>query len=242
MNLSLHIIKNDLYRCRWPLIFWSLALGYLFLTAGRPKTASDLRDYLQLATMLIVLIMSIGLIADMVQADHPTRADAHWRTLPISPLRLAVGKILVIGVLFVVLPMMAIWIKNLTASLKFFAFPKEYGLFILILSSLSLSLVAVAACTKNVVQCLLLWLGLYFGALALADFLTRFAPVLSRRALAEIGLEKALVCLGLSVLFALAVIFNQYLRRRQVVSIVLMLICGVCTATIGAFYGYFYQY
>jgi hypothetical protein len=242
MNLSLHIIKNDLRRCRWPLIFWSLALGYLFLTADRPKTANDLLDYLQLTTMFVVLIMSIALIADIVQADHPTRADAHWRTMPISPLRLAVGKILLTGALFVALPMTAIWLKNLTASLKFFAFPKEYGLFILVLSSLTLSLVAVAACTKNVVQCLLLWLGLYFGALALADFLTRFAPVLSRRALAEIGLEKALLCLVLSVVFALAVIFNQYLRRRQVVSIVLMLICAVGTATIGAFYGYFYQY
>jgi len=242
MNLTLHLLKKDLYRNRWSLSCWALGLAYLFLQTQVPLQGNNLRDYLQVSAMLVVVILGVGLVADFVQADHPTQQDCQWRTLPISAGRMVTVKLLLIGTIFVVVPMAAVCVRHRFDQGHSLHAASEYGLESLILAAIVFSLAAASACTKNAVHCLALLLALTFGAGTLASNLERFAPAISRKALNYSGLNKALVIAGLSVLFSLAVIFNQYLRRRPAMSIGLLLTGAVATALVGVFWGYFYFY
>jgi len=242
MNLTWHIIRKDLQRSRWALVCWAFGLAYLLLQPWAPLQGDNLRDYLQGAAMLLVLVLGVGLIADLVQADHPTQENSHWRALPVSAGRMVTVKLLLIGMIFVVAPVVAVCIRHVFDQGKSLHHASEYGLEGLILAAIVLSLAASAACTRNVLQCLLLWVSLIFGTGTLADFLNRFAPVLSLQGMARMGMTKVLVILTLSSTIALAVILNQYLRRRVVSSAVLLLGGAVAMATVGAFWGYFYFY
>ena len=242
MNLTLHLLKKDLYRNRWSLACWALGLAYLFLQTQVPLQGNNLRDYLQVSAMLVVVILGVGLVADFVQADHPTQQDCQWRTLPISAGRMVTVKVLLIGMIFVVMPVAAVCVRHEFDQGGSLHSASEYALESLILSSVVFSLAAASACTRNVVHCLALWLTLIFGAGTLASYLERFAPAISRKALNYSGMNKALVIAGLSLLLGLAVILNQYLRRRPAVSIGLLLTGAVGAALVGVFWGYFYFY
>lgn len=245
MNLTLHIIKKDMQRMRWPVLLWASSLGYLFLRSRLRPGIDNLADFLQLTSLMLTVVMGVGLIADLMQSDHPTRSNAHWRALPIAGRRLVAAKLLLLGGLFVVLPIFAATVMNLTSSNSAFRNLKhldEYLTIFLVLSAVSLSLAATAACTKNVVHSLGLWLGLVFATGTLASYLDRFAPILSRQALAGLAAEKAHAILALSVIVGVAVIFNQYLRRQVVLSVALLLFGSVGAALIGTMWGYFYFY
>lgn len=242
MKAMLHIMRHDLRRCRWALLCWGLAFGYLFLRPVPRSGAGHLNDYLQLAAILVVLILSIGLIADFVQTDHPARDDAHWRTLPVSAGRMAAAKLALVGVLFVMLPLAAVVVRNAVRELQFLQFSGEYAMVGLMLGSFALSLTAVAACTRNVGQCVLVWLGLYLGTVVLADTLSGFGPMVRHHLAVRAGEQTMLLCLVLSVVLSLAVTLNQYLRRRLAVSVALLLAGAVGTAMLGAFHGYFHFY
>lgn len=242
MNLTFHLLKKDLYRSRWALTCWALGVGYLFLQPQAPVRNDNLRDYLQFTAVLVVLILGVGLIADLVQADHPTQEDSHWRTLPVSAGRMVTVKLLLIGMIFIVAPVVAAGVRNALSTGPLLHYAREYGLVSLILAAVVFSLAAAAACTKNVVHCLALWLALIFGAGALAACLERVTPAINRKNLAYAGLDKALVILGLSVLLGLAVILNQYLRRRPALSLGLLLTGSVGAALVGVFWGFFYLY
>ena len=242
MNLTLHLLKKDLYRNRWSLSCWALGLAYLFLQTQVPLQGNNLRDYLQVSAMLVVVILGVGLVADFVQADHPTQQDCQWRTLPISAGRMVTVKLLLIGTIFVVVPMAAVCVRHRFDQGHSLHAASEYGLESLILAAIVFSLAAASACTKNAVHCLALLLGLTFGAGTLASYLERFTPAITRTSRMSAGMDKALVILSLSVLFGLAVILNQYLRRRPAMSIGLLLTGAVATALVGVFWGYFYFY
>lgn len=242
MNLTFHLLKKDLYRNRWALSCWVLGLTFFFLQTQAPLQGGNLQDYLQFTAMLVVLILGLGLIADFVQADHPMQDDSHWRTLPVSAGRMVTVKLLLIGMIFIVGPVVAVGVRHMFDRGHSLHAASEYGLESLILAAIVFSLAATAACTKNAVHCLALWLTLVFGAGSLASYLERFTPAMSRTSRASAGMDQALIILGLSVLFGLAVILNQYLRRRQTVSIALLVSGSVGSALIGSMWGYFYFY
>jgi uncharacterized membrane protein YhaH (DUF805 family) len=241
MNLTWHLIRKDLQRSRWALLCWIVGLVYLFCQSRSPGV-DNLRDYLHFSAILVVVVIGIGLITDIVQADHPTLENSHWRTLPVSAGRMVSVKLLLLGMIFIVAPMAAVCVRHVFDRGQALHHASEYALESLILTAIVFSLAAAAACTKNVVHCLALWLALTFGAGTLADYLNRFAPVLSPRATGRFGLDKMIVILGVSVLIALAVILNQYVRRRPAASAILLLSGAVSTALIGTFWGYFYFY
>jgi hypothetical protein len=242
MTLTLHLLKKDLYRNRWALSCWAAGLTYLFLDIQASLRVGDLRDYLQVTAMLVVLILGIGLIADFMQSDHPTQAECHWRTLPVSASRMVLVKLLLIGLIFIALPMAATCVRHMFDRGQALHHASEYGLESLILAAIVLSLAAAAACTKNVVHCLALWLALIFGAGTLAELLGRFRPALSRQFTMQIGMKVALTILGFSAVTALAIILNQYLRRRPSVSIALLIAGSVGSALVGTMWGYYYFY
>ncbi|HEY8993819.1 MAG TPA: hypothetical protein VIM71_03985 [Lacunisphaera sp.] len=242
MNLTLHLIKKDIYRNRWALSCWVLSLISPFLQTQVPMQSGNLRDYLQIAAMLAMLILSIGLIADFVQVDHPTQEDQHWRALPVSAGRMMMAKLLLIGTIFVVVPVAATCIYHVFDRGQSLHDASEYGLQGLTLAAIVLSLAATAACTKNVVHCLVLWLALIFGAGSLAELLNRFTPVLSRQITRQININVALTVLGFSAVTALGIILNQYLRRRLGASVALLIAGSVGSALVGTMWGYYYFY
>ncbi len=242
MNLTLHIIKKDILRLRWALLIWTVSFLALLLQPQRRFGASTVWDYLLFTAGLMVVVVGIGVIADIIQADHPTRDDAHWRTLPISNRRLITAKLLLLGSLFVALPLLTVWLGNSLSERPAIRVLSEYGMLALGLANLVLSLAAAASCTRTVVHCLMLWVGLYLGTMALADVLSRFAQVLSPHAMFRMPIDKMQVVTTLSVLVGLAVILNQYLFRKLRTSVMLYLSGAVAVACVSAFWGYFYLY
>ncbi|MFZ5494131.1 MAG: hypothetical protein ACOZE5_02180 [Verrucomicrobiota bacterium] len=245
MNHTFHIILKDLSRMRWALAIWILCLVYLLFQSRLQLGLDNLGDFLQLSAIMLSLVAGVGLIADLMQSDHPTLSEAHWRALPISAGRLVTAKLLLLLGLFVVLPVGAALVRNLVAENSPFRNLRhlhEIGWALLILGAVNLSYAAVAACTRNVVHSLGLWLGLIFATGTLASYLGRYAPVLPREAYVRMGSDKPMAVLTLSVVIALAVILNQYLRRRVTASILLLLAGTVGAALIGTLWGYFYFY
>jgi len=240
MNLTWHIIRKDITRNRWGLLLWSVGLGYLIVQsgAGFPKYP----DYLGVAALLVVLVLGVGLVADIVQVDHPASDAASWRTMPISGRRMVLSKFLMLAAVFVALPVGITVLRNVFGTTQSMRNFREYSAFTLLFSTVTFSVAATAACTRNLLQCLLLWIVLVFGAVTLGEFLGRFAPALTRPQLFRMGLDKVFLVLGLSLATGLAVMFNQYVRRRAGLSVLLLLAGAVGTATITAFWGYFYFY
>lgn len=242
MNLTLHIIKKDILRLRWALLLWVASFLALLLQPQKRFGPETVWDYLLFAAGLMVVVVGIGVIADVIQADHPTRDDAHWRVLPVSSKRMVVSKLLFLGSLFVLLPLIAIWCGNLLSERPALRDPGEYGILVLVLANIVLSLAASAACTRTVVHCLMLWLGLYLGSMALAGALNQFSPVLSRPAMLKMGIDKMQIIVTLNVAVGLSVILNQYLRRKLGASVLLLLSAVVGSACVAVFWGYFYLY
>lgn len=242
MNLTLHIIKKDILRLRWALLIWTASFLALIFQPQRVFGANPTWEYLLLAAGLMVVVVGIGVIADVIQADHPTRDDAHWRMLPASGKRMVVSKLLLLGGLFVLLPLIAICCGNLLSERPALRDPGDYGILALVLANIVLSLAASAACTRTVVHCLMLWLGLYLGSMALAGALNQFSPVLGRPAMARMGIDKMQAIVTLNVVIGLSVILNQYLRRKLSASVLLLLSAVVGSACVAVFWGYFYLY
>ncbi len=242
MNLTLHIIKKDILRLRWALLIWVASFGALLLQPQRKYSPSGVWDYLLFTAGLMVVVVGIGVIADIIQADHPTRDDAHWRVLPISSRRVVAAKLAFLGSLFVLLPLFAVWMGNSLSEHPTMREPSEYGILALVLTNMVLSLAAAAACTRTVVHSLMLWLGLYLGTMALAGALSQFEPVLSRQAMFRMGIDKMQIIVTLNSVVGLSVVLNQYLRRKLSVSVVLLLSAVVGSACVGVFWGYFYLY
>lgn len=245
MNLTIHIILKDLRRMRWALAIWILCLVYQLFQSRLQPGVDSLRDFLQFSAIMLSLVVGVGLVADLMQSDHPTLSEAHWRTLPISAGRLLAAKLLLILALFVFLPIGAALARNWLGEgspYRNLRHWHEIGWALLILSAVNLSYAAVAACTRNVVHSLGLWLGLIFATATLASYLGRYAPVLPLESYIRMGSDKPMAVLALSLVIALAVILNQYLRRRITVSILLLLAGTVGAALIGTLWGYFYFY
>ncbi len=243
MNLTLHLIRKDLFHFRWALLVWGASFAYLLLQANLTLTGSvTLRDYFQFVALLLFGLLSVGLIAEVMQEDHPNDSSGFWRTRPISPIRLLTAKLLLIGFLFIGLPLLAVWLKNRAPALQTVQSVREYCLIVLVLGSLVLSFAAAAVCTKSGAHSLLLWVTLIFSTATLAEFLGRFLPVLNRQMTAQMNSHTALAILFFSVVVSLAVILNQYLKRQLAVSIILMVTGVVSTALIGTMWSYYYFY
>lgn len=242
MNLTWHLIRKDLHHSRWALLFWAIGIAIPIFYSGGPRPNDSWKDYLQVVSMLVVVVLGVGLITDIVQSDHPTGEGAQWRSMPISAWRMAGAKVLLIAGLFVALPVLAAFVRSCAGDGRMLRYPSEFGVIALVLAAVSFSLAAVAACTSKTSHALVFWVALIFGTATLTDLLSRFAPVLDRGTLSRVGTDKALAVLALSVIVAITVILNQYLRRRLVASAVLLAGGSVGAAVIGAFWGYFYFY
>lgn len=243
MNLTLHIIGKDLVRFRASLFVWGVSCLCLWVQPHlNPGASGNLRDYLQIFSVVTFAVLSVMLISAVVYDDHPNDSRGQWRTRPISAARMVTAKLVLIGFLFVVLPVLAVWIGNQLGETQTMQSFREYSLFALVLASLSLSLAATAACTKKEAHGLLLWVGLIFATGTLIEGLIRFLPKLSMQLSMQMNLTRGIAILAFSAAIALAVILNQYVRRQLKVSIALLVVGCVGSALMGTLWSFYYFY
>lgn len=114
MNEILHIMRKDLRRLRWDIAAWCavVASRVLLETKGADLALRGFGP--QLAVGQLVMITAIievvleTLIVSRVVHDEPlVGRDAFWLTRPISRMRLFSEKLIVVGTLFVLLPIAA---------------------------------------------------------------------------------------------------------------------------------------
>lgn len=242
MNLILHIVRKDLSRFRWPLLLWAISFLSLFShDVFRQTGSSPPAEIFRWLPLLIVAVLSIAVIGSIVQEDHPTDGNAAWRTRPITSRQLVAAKFVLIGSMFVVLPVLLVGAKNAVLALKYVYHPQEYVLVVLVLASLALAIASVSACAKNAGHSLLMCVAIVLLTGAVAASLESIAPALLRQAATQLHGGGVLLLLSLSVVAGLAGVLSQYLWRRRSVAVPLAFLTSV-TAVIGAGWAGYYFY
>jgi hypothetical protein len=112
MNLTWHIVKKDLRALKWPLVVWftciatKLGVGVLLLTADGSEGATWFSQMDMLAKGLAVgELLSFVLVAALIQEDLMVGSTAFWMTRPISGGRLLCAKLVGIGGIFLLAPL-----------------------------------------------------------------------------------------------------------------------------------------
>lgn len=113
MNLTWHIVKKDLRALKWPLLLWllliiaRLGIGVMLLNAeGTEGIEWFNRMDLMAKTLGALELVSFVLTAAVIQQDLLVGTTAFWMTRPISGARLLRAKLLGIGLVFFVAPVM----------------------------------------------------------------------------------------------------------------------------------------
>lgn len=244
MNLIWQIIKKDLYQFRWSLVLWLACFAYIFFVQEKASFSGNvnLKDYFRLTSLLTIAVISCAMLIGIIQQDHPTDNRAFWRTRPIAAGRLMVAKLGLVFAIFVGIPLLTVmaggWLQKLVLLQSF----REYSLMILTLSSIALTLAAAAACTSNVAYALLLWLGVIFGSGTLAEIADRVSPKLTLGLSMRMNMQRSITLLAFSAVISLAIILNQYLRRRFNTTVVLLIVGSVGSALMGVLWSYYYFY
>lgn len=113
MNLTWHIVKKDLRALRWPLGLWllciaaKLGVGVLLLNATGEEGAAWFQQMDLMARGLAAAeVLSFVLVAALIQEDLMVGTTAFWMTRPISGARLLRAKLLSIGLVFLLAPVL----------------------------------------------------------------------------------------------------------------------------------------
>ena len=104
MNLTLHIALKDLYRLRWVLLLWVVAIAGELALASIQATLDvegHVPFYMAAWTLgnLFIPLIGYGLVMGLQDDDPVTEGDAFWMTRPITGARLLSAKALVLGLL-----------------------------------------------------------------------------------------------------------------------------------------------
>lgn len=113
MNLTWHIVKKDLRALRWPLAVWALLIvaklgvGVILLTADGTESQEWFTRMDGMSKMLAVFeCVSFVLAAAVIQQDLLVGTKSFWQTRPISGGRLLRAKLVLIGLVFGLLPLL----------------------------------------------------------------------------------------------------------------------------------------
>ena len=238
MNLTFHIIKKDLRRMAWALAVWAGCGLYLVLVAKAGVRDLSWWDNLRILAIGTYSIMTLMLIAAIVQEDGLTESDVFWRTRPTSAARLLTAKLGLLVPLFVLVPVGITLVSKWAASAGFHLTGRELGYLVLVSSSVMLSCAAVASCSKDLVRYVTLGALSVITCAVLTAWLSRFAPLPAPGLRGVVGTSRAVAVLVLCLLMSAAMIANQYLGRRGRVSLTYGLLAGavVGSALINTFW------
>jgi hypothetical protein len=113
MNLTWHIVKKDLRALKWPLLLWitliiaKLGVGVALLNADGTEGIEWFNKMDSLAKVLTAFqFVSFVLTAAIIQQDLLVGTTAFWMTRPISGARLLRAKLISIGLVFLVAPVL----------------------------------------------------------------------------------------------------------------------------------------
>lgn len=113
MNLTWHIVRKDVSALRWPLGFWllcivgKLGIGVVLLSASGEQGIEWFKQMETLAMGLAAAeLLSFVLVAAWIQEDLMVGTNAFWMTRPIAGARLLRAKLLGIGLVFLVAPVL----------------------------------------------------------------------------------------------------------------------------------------
>lgn len=227
MKLIWHIIRKDLRRLAWVYGAWAVAGTYLLFYRGLNIIQRSIWDNVGIVALFTFLALGIALVAAIVQEDGLCGANEFWRTRPIAAGRLMTAKLGLVLISFAIIPM------ALALALR----PGQGGELAAIGAILVyvLALAAVASCTKDLGQFLLVAVGCAMIAPALAGALGGLAPVtgLSKSAMVALTVTKVVILHAVIGAAALAILWNQYATRRSVLSRGLLAATVAVTACIG---------
>jgi hypothetical protein len=110
MSLTLHIALKDVYRLRWVLLLWVVAIASELALASIQATVDvegHVPFYMAAWTFgeIFVPVIGYGLVMGLQDDDPVTEGDAFWMTRPITGGRLLSAKVLVL-VLFCFVPVL----------------------------------------------------------------------------------------------------------------------------------------
>ncbi|MBL9219250.1 MAG: hypothetical protein JNG82_12215 [Opitutaceae bacterium] len=107
MNLTWHIVKKDLRALKWPLLVWALIVAFKLGVGATLLTADGTEDqewFLRLNLLAKLLAglegMCFVLVAALIHEDRLVGTTAFWMTRPISGARLLGAKLLGLGLVF----------------------------------------------------------------------------------------------------------------------------------------------
>jgi hypothetical protein len=241
MNLTWHIVKKDLRALRWPIGVWflcivsKLGVGVLLLSARGDEGAQWFNQMDLLSKGLAVgEVLSFVLVAALIQEDLMVGTTAFWMTRPISGGRLLRAKLLTIGLVFLLAPVLVTlpwWLGC------------HYGL-----DEIAWAAAETLAVHALVVMAALLWSAVTDGlgrfvmwtlvTLVVIPMLTGILSYYVRRGhaatLPEVVSTRALVALTFLAIGILAVLIHQYLTRHTWRSIAIIgATLGLVVLTLG---------
>lgn len=227
MNLVWHIIRKDLRRLASTYAGWAIAGIYLIFYRELNIVQRSIWDNIGIVALFTFLALGIALIAAIIQEDGLCGTNEFWRTRPIAAGRLLTAKMTLVLVSFAFVPM------AFALTLR-----PGHGGELAAISALSiyvLATAAVASCTKDLGQFLLVAVGCVMIAPALAGALSGLAPVtgVSKSAMVALTVTKVLVLHAVIGIAALTILLNQYTTRRAVLSRGLVAATVVVAALVG---------
>lgn len=234
MKLIWHIIKKDLRALRWPLALWTLLIvmklgvGAVLLTADGTGGDGWFQRLDALAKILASLeALSFILVAAWVQEDMLVGTTAFWVTRPIAGGRLLLAKLLGILLVFVLWPLIVTLPWWLTCGYG----PREIAWAALQTAAIHVVVVLVgllwAAVTDGLGRFLMWTLVMLAAIPAVAAGIGIYLATHNVILPSEVATTRVLVVVMLALLIMLAVVVNQYLTRRTVRSV------GLIVATVG---------
>ena len=218
MNLTLHIALKDIYKLRWALLLWVVAIAGELALATIEATL-DIEGHLPfymaawtLGNMFIPLI-GYGLVMGLQDDDPVTEGDAFWMTRPITGGRLLSAKTLVLCLLcFVpVLVCVPFWISH------------DFGLALLgrssaevlwkqiLISLLAVPLAVVSSSGSRFVTNTLIGAVTLLGIALLYRLLGGSGP---SETAAYVLVHRGWLILAVWLVASAAMALNQYYRRR----------------------------
>jgi len=236
MNLIWHIIKKDLRHTVWGLLIWAVCLSYLFTFRKIQVLQGSFLDNLGVFALFAFAALTVALIVAIVQEDGLTQSNEFWRTRPISGGRLLAAKMILIGGVFLGVPGLLAVIQADASSTGINL--SDMGHLLGVFGVILLSLMAMAACTKDlgrfILGSILCCIGVTLIGPRLAGMI-EMEPV-AKTMMHQVVLSKLFNIFALCGFASLFILLNQYLKRRTAVSIGIISAAVVGVALIDSFW------
>jgi hypothetical protein len=235
MSLTWHIVQKDLRALKWPLGLWllcivvKLGIGVMLLNATGEEGAEWFRNLDIFAKSLAAgELLSFVLVAALIQEDLMVGTTAFWMTRPISGGRLLCAKLLSIGLVFIVAPVLVTlpwWLGcNYGSGEIAWAAAETVAVHAIVV----LAALLWAAVTDGLGRFLMWTLVTLFTLPTLtgiiAYYSTRGRPAIP----SDLVATRLALAVGLAALGALVVVVHQFLTRRTLRS------AAIIGATVGA--------